>query len=228
MSNVAFLWIFSRGMELGVIVLCLLPLRALLRRKVPRLFSYLLWTALPVNVVYNLGICFLPRQNQWISDYMCKLPPVILDEDVVRIWRWIWSCGTILIVTGMVYTYIRFLHCLVGSIRLQKGIYLAARIRSPFTLGIFCPKIYLPTSLKEEYREAVVLHEQVHIARKDVWMKYLAVVLCCLFMMVSIPISWQVPRIVRAEWKEEISTDNMAMQETGIERKTKIIIEETE
>ena len=51
----------------------------------------------------------------------------------------------------------------------------------PFTLGLFCPKIYLPYSLKEEYYESVILHECVHINRRDVWMKYLAVGILGLF-----------------------------------------------
>ncbi len=319
MSNVAFLWIFSRGMELGVIVLCLLPLRALLRRKVPRLFTYLLWAALPVNVGYNLIISILPKKNRWIADYVAKSSQVVVSESLIQVLTGIWFCGTILVVLGMVYTYIRFLRCLVGSIRLQKDIYLAARIQSPFTLGVFRPRIYLPASLKEEYYEAVVLHERVHIARRDVWMKYLAVtflgmfwfqpvlwfayrmfindmeeacdetvlrrkgkeycaeyartlvevsfqagkvqgaaigygngevrarvlqimryeraktsvkvaavVICWLFMVLSILLSWQVPRLVRAEWKEIKATESMSVQETGIEEEVQYNMEEIE
>ena len=311
MSNVAFLWIFSRGMELGVIVLCLLLLRALLRRKVPRLFTYLLWAALPVNVGYNLIRFLLPKRDTFVSDYVRRTTTIFVSEKVAQILGWILCCGTALVVFGMVYTYIRFLQCLVGSIRLQKDIYLASRIRSPFTLGVFRPRIYLPTSLKEEYYEAVVLHERVHIARKDVWMKYLAVaflglfwfqpvlwfayrmfindmeeacdetvlhrkgkeycaeyartlvevsyqagqvrgvaigygngevkarveqvmryeraktsvkvvavVICCLFMVLSIPVSWQIPRLVRAEQQEGTRTESMAVQEKGMEHKT--------
>ena len=319
MSNVAFLWIFSRGMELGVIVLCLLPLRALLRRKVPRLFTYLLWAALPVNVGYNLIRFLLPKRDTFVSDYVRRTTTIFVSEKAAQILGWILCCGTALVVFGMVYTYIRFLQCLVGSIRLQKDVYLAARIRSPFTLGVFRPRIYLPTSLKEEYYEAVVLHERVHIARRDVWMKYLAVaflglfwfqpvlwfayrmfindmeeacdetvlrrkgkeycaeyartlvevsfqagqvrgvaigygngevkarveqvmryeraktsvkvvsvVICCLFMVLSIPVSWQVPRLVRAEQQEGTRTESMAVQEKGIEEEVQYNVEEAD
>ena len=78
-------------------------------------------------------------------------------------------------VLWLTVSYVSFLRRLIGSVRLQKGVYLAERIRAPFTLGLFRPKIYLPFSLKEEYYEYVILHEKVHISRKDVWMKYLAV-----------------------------------------------------
>ena len=311
MSNVAFLWIFSRGMELGVIVLCLLPLRALLRRKVPRLFTYLLWAALPVNVGYKLIRLLLPSRDRIVFDYVRRGPEMVVGIDTIQTMKWFWCCGTVLVILRMLYTYIQFLRCLVGSIRFEKDIYLAARIQAPFTLGLFRPRIYLPTSLKEEYYEAVVLHERVHIVRKDVWMKYLAVaflglfwfqpvlwfayrmfindmeeacdetvlrrkgkeycaeyartlvevsfqagkvqgvvigygngevkarveqvmryeraktsvkviavVICCLFMVLSIPISWQIPRFVRAEWQEKGITGSMAVQEKGMEHKT--------
>ncbi len=181
MSNVAFLWIFSRGIELGVIVLCLLPLRALLRKKVPRLFSYVLWAALPVNLVYNLVIKLISKSNPFINDYVYKSPQIVVDERTVLIMRRVWGVGTILVIAAMVVWYLRLLRCLVGSIRMQKGIYETDRIDTPFTLGLLCPKIYLPSSLNEEYRESVILHERVHIARRDVWMKYLAVGVLGLF-----------------------------------------------
>lgn len=211
MSNVAFLWIFSRGMELGVIVLCLLPLRVLLRKKVPRLFSYLLWAALPVNIGYNLVMRFVAMVNSRVVDHVYKSPKIIVDEKIVQVMKWCWICGTLLVISGMVYSYIRFLRRLIGSIRLQKGIYIADRIRSPFTLGVFCPKIYLPISLKEEYYESVILHEQVHIARRDVWMKYLAVVFLGLFWFQ--PILWFAYRLFVNDMEE--ACDETVLQKKG-------------
>lgn len=174
MSNVTFLWIFSRGIELGVVVLCLLPIRALFRRKFPRVFSYMLWAALPVDIVYNLVLKIMSNDVYQIV-HIHRMPKISIDEKIVQVMKWCWICGTIVVVLWLIFTYISFLRRLIGSIRLQKGVYLAERVRAPFTLGLFCPKIYLPVSLKEEYYEYVILHERVHIARKDVWMKYLAV-----------------------------------------------------
>lgn len=175
MSNVTFLWIFSRGIELGVIIVCLLPLRALFRRKFPRLFSYILWVALPANIVYHLVMNIILGKFRGVADFVHRIPKVVVDEDVVRIMKWCWIGGTIIVILWLAVSYISFLQRLVGCIRLQKGVYLTDRIRAPFTLGLFCPKIYLPVSLKEEYYRYVILHERVHISRRDVWMKYLAV-----------------------------------------------------
>lgn len=181
MLNVAFLWIFSRGIELGVIVLCLLPIRALLRKKVPRIFSYLLWGALPVNIVYNLCTQLVPGLSTKIADYVDEKKHIEIGKGLLGAFEFIWTIGIIVILLGMLISYFGFYMCLIGSIRLKQDIYLNGRIRSPFTIGIFSPKIYLPTSVDEKYYESIILHEQVHIQRRDIWMKYLAVMFLAIF-----------------------------------------------
>ena len=213
MSNVAFLWIFSRGMELGVIVLCLLPLRAILRKKVPRLFSYLLWAALPVNLVYNLGEYIWSKLSRSIVDQVNITPQIIVGESTVQIMRWFWVFGSVIVVIGMLVSYIVLLRRLVGSIRLRKGVYLTDRIGVPFTLGLLRPKIYLPYSLKEEYYESVILHECVHINRRDVWMKYLAVGILGLFWFQ--PILWFAYRLFVNDMEEACDETVLRQKGTG-------------
>lgn len=200
MSNETFLWIFSRGIELGVIVVCLLPLRALFRRKVPRLFSYVLWIALPTNIVYRFVSGIILKRLPRVSDFIHRLPKIVIEEKVVLVMKWCWIGGTAVVVLGLAISYLKFLYKLTGSIRLQKGVYLAERIRAPFTLGLLCPKIYLPLSLSEEYYEYVILHERVHISRKDVWMKYLAVGFLGLFWFQ--PLLWIACHLVMDDMEE--------------------------
>ena len=104
MSNETFLWIFSRGIELGVIVVCLLPLRALFRRKVPRLFSYLLWIALPVDIVYHLVTEIILKRFRGVSDFIHRIPKVVIAEEVVRVLKWCWICGTIVVVLWSIFS----------------------------------------------------------------------------------------------------------------------------
>ncbi len=210
MSNVTFLWIFSRGIELGVVVLCLLPIRALLRKKVPRVFSYLLWSALPVNVVYNMCMSVLIRRKRWIIDRVYKSPQVVVDEPIINVLKSVWIFGTLLVLCWMLGTYIRFQRRLIGSIRIREGIYLAERISTPFTLGVFHPKIYLPTSLSEEYYDAIILHEKVHIMRKDVWMKYLGITFLGLF--------WFQP-VLWFAYKKFVTDMEVACDETVLRQK---------
>lgn len=175
MLHVVFLWILSRGIELGVIVLCLLPFRWLLRRFAPRVFSYGIWLVLPVNVVYRLLFASGPYKSVVNVSGLSKEAEVAIDEQVLSIGMILYCVGTIFVIVYMICSYIQLRRCLVGSIRLRENIYYTDRIKAPFSMGVFFPKIFLPYEMKQEYREAVVLHEQVHIKRKDLWVKYLAV-----------------------------------------------------
>ena len=149
MSNAVFLWMLDRGIELGVIVLCLLPLRTLLHRTVSRRFSYLLWLTLPVNVGINLIVKIMPISIR-TTNFLSIPPLVILEGTTIRFMKYIWLAGTVIVISILAIRYIYLLRCLVGSIQVQNGIYVTDRIESPFTLGIWRPRIYLPFSLKEE------------------------------------------------------------------------------
>lgn len=188
MLNVVILWIFSCGIELGVVVLCLLPLRFILRRKVPRLFSYLLWCAVPVTVVFSLCTKQFPNLSKRIADFLDETDPVVVSDNMFFAMKTFWTIGSIIVLVGMLVYFLVFRMYLVGSIRLRDNIYLCSRIDTAVSDGLFQPKIYLSTSIPEEYREFVIQHEQVHIKRKDIWMKYLAIGLLALFWFQ--PIMW--------------------------------------
>lgn len=64
-----------------------------------------------------------------------------------------------------------------ASVLLSDGIYLCDDIGSPFLLGIFRPKIYLPSDLTPEETRYVLAHERMHLKWKDHWWKPLGFVL---------------------------------------------------
>ena len=53
-------------------------------------------------------------------------------------------------------------------------VYESDRIGTPFLLGIFDPRIYLPVGLPQEQRAYVLAHELVHLKRRDYLVKTLA------------------------------------------------------
>ena len=73
------------------------------------------------------------------------------------------------------------LHTVISTIRLQKSIGAAVRIRdnvwessaveSPFVLGMIRPRIYVSRGMSEEKLTYVIAHEKAHIRRKDHWWK---------------------------------------------------------
>lgn len=63
---------------------------------------------------------------------------------------------------------------------LKDNIYTSSQVKSPFTLGMVRPKIYLPADLSETEQEYIICHERVHICRKDYLAKNIAFLLTAL------------------------------------------------
>lgn len=105
----------------------------------------------------------------------------------------LWRMGTCVWIAGMGVFAVYFA---VGIVRMRNRVRWAVRrksgrkdqdriyecdsLSSPFVAGLFSPRIYLPWGLPEEQREMVLLHEQVHIQRKDHLVKYLSFALLAL------------------------------------------------
>lgn len=56
---------------------------------------------------------------------------------------------------------------LQDAVPLEKGVYGSGRIKEPFALGVVKPRIYLPSGMAEEHKEAVLSHEREHIRHQD-------------------------------------------------------------
>ena len=91
--------------------------------------------------------------------------------------------GQLLWVLGMaamaVYAFVSWLRIRLRvreSVK-EDGVWLCDRIPAPFILGVFRPRIYLPSNLKSEDRPFVLAHERAHLSRKDHWWKPLGFLL---------------------------------------------------
>ena len=69
---------------------------------------------------------------------------------------------------------------LVGSVLLEGNVYLADNIETPFVLGLFRPRIYLPSTLSGRERSYIIRHEQHHIHRGDHIFKAIGFAALCL------------------------------------------------
>ena len=91
----------------------------------------------------------------------------------------IWLCGVAAMLTYSVISCFRLRRRLVGAVCLRDNIYLADGISSPFVMGLFRPKIYLPSALSGREREYILLHEQHHLRRCDHAVKLLSFAALC-------------------------------------------------
>lgn len=89
----------------------------------------------------------------------------------------IWLMGMAAMILFGIYSYRKIQYEMRTATYLKENVYESDRISSPFLLGFFHPKIYIPYGLDEEVLEIVFLHENVHLKRKDHFIKLFAFIL---------------------------------------------------
>ena len=83
----------------------------------------------------------------------------------------VWLLGILTMVIYTAVSYIALRMKLRIATPLRDNIYQCVTVDSPFVLGIFKPRIYLPYKMDGENLAHVVAHEQAHIRRFDHWWK---------------------------------------------------------
>lgn len=89
------------------------------------------------------------------------------DISAKEIAGWIWLGGAAAMAVWAAGSWLALLRRVRAAVRLKENIYLCDHIPSPFVLGTFRPRIYLPSELPQEQRELVLAHERGHIFRWD-------------------------------------------------------------
>ena len=89
----------------------------------------------------------------------------------------VWFIGAVLMGLYALFSYLRLRNHVKMAIRVQENIYLSEYVDSPFVLGVFRPRIYLPYHMGETDQRHVIAHERTHIRRKDHLWKPLGYVL---------------------------------------------------
>ena len=124
-----------------------------------------------------------------------------------------WLTGMALLLLYSVVSMLRLRRRLVGAVRLEDNIYLADYIPSPFVMGLFRPKIYLPSTLTETERGYILRHEQYHIRRRDHLVKFLSFLALCIHWFN--PLVWAA--FVLSGKDMEMSCDEAVVRELGEE-----------
>ncbi len=87
---------------------------------------------------------------------------------------YVWLGGVALMLIYFTFSSLYLKLKLSTAVRLKKNIYQSEYVTSPFVYGLFLPKIYVPYHMDEESLKFVLLHENIHIKRRDHWTKAIA------------------------------------------------------
>ncbi len=229
MLDKVFLQVINMSYIASVVILFVIAARILLK-KAPKKYSYILWAAvlfrlilpisfesvlslIPVNprpISNDILYSTTPQINTGISNVDQLITTSIPEAEVMasanpmQIWIYIgsliWIIGIGILLTYGIISLLKMKRRLDDANFYKDNIYKAENIDSPFVIGLFQPKIYLPTSLSEYEEEYIVLHESTHIKRFDHIIRFISYLVLC--------IHWFNPLVWIAFW---ISGEDMEM-----------------
>ena len=82
-----------------------------------------------------------------------------------------WLIGVGLMLLYLLWSYVRLRRRVSASVPLEDRVWICDCIDAPFILGLFRPRIYIPSTLAEPQRSYVLAHERAHLTRRDHWWK---------------------------------------------------------
>ena len=191
-----FLKLLNMSITASWVVLAVMLLRLCLR-KTPKYIHCLLWSivalrllipitwestislipsaqVLPQNIVADPAIqSGIPAINGAVNPVLGQQMAMGINpiEQILQIAVIVWLVGVGILLVYNLVSYWRLHWQVQASLQLYGNVYLCDNVHSPFILGIFFPKIYMPSGMTQEQVQYVLDHEYAHIKRKDHWWK---------------------------------------------------------
>lgn len=151
------------------------------------------------------GNISVPENNIQAAESKKQINPVIKYS------TFIWLAGIVFIVLKNFYMLFVMKRHLEKAVRLKDNIYECENIPSPFVIGIWHPRIYIPFQLRKEEQEYILKHEKYHIKRKDYIIKPAAFLLVCIYWFN--PLVWVSYFLMVRDM--EMSCDEYVLQDMG-------------
>ena len=127
----------------------------------------------------------------------------------------VWVVGVAALLLYTAVSYWRLRRKVSEAVILRDNIFQSENVASPFVLGVFRPRIYLPYNMDGQDLSHVVAHEQAHIRRRDHWWKPLG------FLLLTIhwfnPLMWLAYVLLCRDI--ELACDEKVIRELGNEQR---------
>ncbi len=201
-----FYWIFNMSIAATICIVPVLLLRLI--KKIPRRIFIWLWLVpfirmcVPVGISSNYGIMAL------ISKFTTKTVTIVqigedsaltmmnhvmgansyfpitykvnLLKDLFNIASVSWLIVALAAILTLTIIYFVTMREIKDAQNLRENIYLSDKIKTPAVYGIIKPKIILPIEYEESELNYILMHERVHIKRKDNFIRLFAFIVVCI------------------------------------------------
>lgn len=123
----------------------------------------------------------------------------------------LWLAGIVVLLTYCGVALYKIKRKTATAIKVEGNIYESDAIYSPFILGLFNPRIYMPFGLGQAEKAYILMHEKYHLRRRDHWIQPIAFLL--------LAVHWFNPLVWAAYiWMTrdmEMSCDEKVLTEAG-------------
>lgn len=207
-----FYWMLNISIIGSVTGLIVLVLRKI--KKLPKFAVYLLWAIPLLRFWIPFGIANEYSLLNLISKYTTKTVAIWegtpeftmtnsimgansyfpieyktnILENVFVMASSIWAIIACAAMLTSIFLYFFTKSELKSAVFIKDNIYKSDKITAPAVYGIICPKIIIPTALDDGDIGYIIMHEQVHIRRKDNLFRVVAVITACVHWFN--PLSW--------------------------------------
>lgn len=186
------------GMAAGWLVLAVAVLRPVLKKS-PKWMFCILWGLVALRLLCPVTVespfSLLPAENvlpaapqvtfSWVETPPSTVPPTavtpVLPAAPVNPLPFLWLAGTVVMLGYAGIRYLGVRRRVREAVPAGDGVFLCDRVTSPFLLGLYKPRVYLPSGLAEGDRVYVLAHEQAHLKRGDQFWKPLGFFLLAVY-----------------------------------------------
>ena len=195
-----FIKMLSISITASWIVLAVILLRFALRRA-PKWLHCVLWVIVALRlllpVVPQSRISLIPRDLTVQQTVQTDVAPQVAQPEpdlpidteepadsqshILQLLSkaWIGGIGAMLLYGAV--SYLRLRWQVRVALRQDRNVYICDQIYTPFVLGVFRPRIYVPSGIEEDRLQHILAHENAHIRRRDHWWKPLGFVLLAVY-----------------------------------------------
>ena len=107
--------------------------------------------------------------------------PAEVGPELMTVLSWIWLAGVLVLLGYALVTVLRLRRQVSEAAPLEGRVWQCDRVDTPFILGVFRPRIYLPSNLPPAALGPVLAHERSHLSRQDHWWKPLGFLLLAVY-----------------------------------------------
>ncbi|MCI8448846.1 MAG: hypothetical protein HFH30_10730 [Eubacterium sp.] len=179
---------------------------------------------IPQDILYSHAPAVysgIPILNQSINPLIADAftPDAAASANPLQIYVFIasivWITGMAAIVSYAFISYLMLRRKVRESVRQDDHTWLCDHVPTPFILGIFRPRIILPSAVSPQDLTYVLAHEYTHLKRRDHWWKLLAFLLLTIYWFH--PLVWIAYRLFSQDL--ELACDEKVIADMGTESK---------